>query len=97
MYLTCANSAQRPAWDKIIESLRNTTRLLMTSQRSLETSAIFRFAPILAKGWRDRGSFLDFFGSSSAGASCCVNSLMDNGGNECHCVIVRFRMQGKMT
>ena len=41
----------------IIESLRNTTRLLMTGQRSLETSAIFRFAPMLARGWRDRALF----------------------------------------
>ena len=41
----------------IIESLRNTTRLLMTSRRSLETSPIFRFAPMLAKGWRDRARF----------------------------------------
>jgi len=32
-------------------------RLLMTSQRSLETSAIFRFAPMLARGWRDRARF----------------------------------------
>ena len=31
------------AFNPIVESLRNTTRLLMTSQRSLETSAIFRF------------------------------------------------------
>ena len=41
----------------LIESLRNTTRLLMTSQRSLETSAIFRFAPMLVKAWRDRARF----------------------------------------
>ena len=61
---------------EILERLRKTTRLLMTSQRSLETSAIFRFAPMPAKGCRDRGSFLDFFGSLSAGASCCVNSLL---------------------
>ena len=31
----------------VVESLRNTMRLLMTSQRSLETSAIFRFASSL--------------------------------------------------
>ena len=45
------------AFSSVLESLRNTTRLLMTSQRSLETSAIFRFAPMLAKGWRDRARF----------------------------------------
>ena len=41
----------------IVESLRSTTRLLMTSQRSLETSVIFRFAPKIARGWRDRARF----------------------------------------
>ena len=41
-----------------LESLRNTTRLLMTSQRSLETSAKFRFAPkalLLTRNFRDGG------------------------------------------
>ena len=40
-----------------LESLRNTTRLLMTSQRNLETGAIFRFAPMLSKGCCDRARF----------------------------------------